>query len=876
MLFPRLSWEIQSEERNVMQVAYRITAASSAQSLQEGTALLWDSGKQNSARSIHIEYGGTVPASRQRIYWQVQVWDNHGNRTTSLEPAWWEMGLLNSDEWKARWITQPWKDHLEKSSPCPYLRKSFHILQPVRSARVYVTCLGLYELELNGKKVGDDLFTPGWTNYHKRLQYQVYDVTDQLHEGENAIGAILGDGWYRGHMGWWENNRNTYGQHLGLLLQLEICYRNGDVLTVVSDPSWKASTGPILKSDIYHGETYDARLDVPEWTDSEFDDSEWKPVRAFDYSKTTLIASTGEKVRKIKEIQPVDFLVTPKGEQVFDLGQNMVGRVRLKVKGNSGDRIVLKFAEVLDQNGNFYTDNLRKSECTDTYILIGIGEEIYEPRFTFHGFRYVRVEGYPGDLTKDSVTGIVIHSDMTQSGSFECSDPLVTRLQQNIQWGQRGNFLDVPTDCPQRDERLGWTGDAQVFAPTASFNFNTASFFTKWLKDLASEQRDDGSVPWVVPNIVADGGGTGWSDGFGSTGWADAAVIIPWTMYQSYGDEGILKQQYNSMKAWVDYMKHQAGGRCVFDSGFHFGDWLAFSDYLSYHHNAPDYGFAGANTDKSLIATAYFYHSTCIVQKVAEIMGHSEDAENLSVLAARIKDAWCREFMTESGRLVSGTQTAYALALVFGLVPEDKIPLIARQLAEDVRHFGHLTTGFLGTPVLTRALSDFGYPELAYQLLMNTRYPSWLYPVTLGATTIWERWDGIKPDGSFQTDGMNSFNHYAYGAIGEWLYSYVAGLAIDAKEPGYGHILVQPHPGGGLTSASACLHSMYGKIQSSWKIVGDRFHLLVVVPPNTRATVTLPETNPETIRENGCPLKESATIVELGSGQYPFECLWEK
>ncbi len=884
-MVPRLSWEIVSDERDVIQTAYRIIAASSLQNIKNEKDLLWDSEKQATDQSIHIEYQGPKLLSRQRIYWQVQVWDNHENVTVSSEDAWWEMGLLDSSEWNAEWISQPWENNLEESSPCPYFRKSFKVTEKIRSARIYTTCLGLYELQMNGSKVGNEVFSPGWTSYCKRLQYQVYDVTNQLHEGENAIGFILGDGWYRGHLGWWEKNRNTYGEILGMLLQLEIQYEDGEILTIISDDSWKASTGPILTSDIYNGETCDARLEKPGWSSSEFDDSKWETVKTFEHSKSILIASAGDKIRKVKEIKPVEYFVTPKGEKVFDLGQNIVGWVRLKVKGKSGDQVQLKFAEVLDQEGNFYTENLRNIKCTDTYILNGSGEEVYEPRFTFHGFRYVQVDGYPGELTLESVTGIVVHSDMKPIGSFACSDPLINQLQQNIQWGQRGNFLDVPTDCPQRDERLGWTGDAQVFAPTASFNFNTASFFKKWLKDLEVDQREDGSVPWVVPNVIEDGGGTGWSDGFGATGWADAAVIIPWTVYQYYGDKRILEEQYDSMKAWVDYMRHHAGESYIFDYGFHFGDWLSFAEYMSYHYNAPDYGYAGAHTDKSLLATAYFYHSTRILKQSAEIIGCQEDAVALSNLLPKIKKAWNREFMTASGRLVSSTQTAYSIALAFDLVPDDKKEIVAKRLADDVKHFGHLTTGFLGTPVLNHALSDHGYSDIAWQLLLNKRYPSWLYPITEGATTIWERWDGIRPDGSFQTVGMNSFNHYAYGAIGEWLYSFVAGIKIDESRPGYQHSLIQPQPGGGLTNACASIHSVFGLLESSWKITEKQFHLQITIPSNTSATVTLPNASLNDIQESGQSLncvdgihhsyqEGEAVVLELGSGNYHLAYQW--
>ena len=864
--------------KGLKQKAYCIKAALSPDSLQAEDNLLWNTGKVYSDQSIHIPYEGQELNSGQRVYWQVRVWDNHGNESVSA-PACWEMGLLSIAEWQAQWITPAGENVLDRSTPCPYFRKSFHLETPVDSARLYVSALGVFEVELNGEKVGDEVLAPGWTNYHQRLQYRVYDVTSNLTSGENVIGSLVGDGWFRGHFGWWDNNRNAYGDHLGLMVQMVIIYQDGTVETILSDDTWKTATGPVLASDIYNGETYDARLEMPGWSSGGFDDSKWASARLLDYPKTTLINTEGEEIRRIQELSPKAIFTTPKGEMVVDLGQNMVGWVRLRAKGESGDQVTLRFAEVLDQEGNFYTDNLRNIECTDRYILKGGDEEVYEPRFTFHGFRYVMVEGYPGVLSKESITGIVVHSDMECIGSFECSDPLINQLQSNIQWGQKGNFLDIPTDCPQRDERLGWTGDAQVFAPTASFNYNTARFFTKWLRDLSSEQRTDGSVPWVVPNNIKDGGGTGWSDGFGATGWADAAVIIPWTVYQSYGDLRILEEQYISMKAWVEYMRGHAADRYIFDYGFHFGDWLSFAEYESYNYNAPDYGFAGAHTDKALIATAYFYYSTGLVLKTAELLGHEEDVVELTNLLPKIKDAWNEEFMTRTGRLVSGTQTAYAIGLVFDIVSEDMKTIISERLSDDVRYFGHLTTGFLGTPLLNYALSDTGSLELAYMLLNNKRYPSWLYPVTQGATTIWERWDGIRPDGSFQTTGMNSFNHYAYGAIGEWLYSRVAGLRIDPVRPGYRHIIFYPQPGGGLSFARTSIHTMYGRASAAWKLHEDRLTYDIEIPGNCTGTVVIPGKRPNEVLVDHLPLISCPDVthhsigadcvrIEFGSGRY--------
>ncbi len=627
--------------------------------------------------------------------------------------------------------------------------------------------MGLYELSINGHKVGDEYFTPGWTSYQKRLQYQVFDVSNLLVEGENAIGAILGDGWYRGYLVW-QGNKNLYGEKIALLAQLKITYADGSEEWIVSDSTWKSSTGAILQSDIYNGETYDARLETTGWDKPGFNDSAWQPIETIAPPVAPLVASEGSPVRITQVLRPIEKIITPKGELVFDMGQNFVGWVQFSLTGKAGEQITIDHAEVLDQDGNFYTANLRAAKAQDTYIFKGAGLETWHPRFTFHGFRYIRISHYSGEIEIDNMEGHVVHTDMEKTGDFTCSDPMINQLQQNIDWGLRGNFLDVPTDCPQRDERLGWTGDAQVFASTAVFIRHTAPFYTKWMKDLALEQRTNGSVPWVVPNVVKDGGGTGWSDGFGATGWADAALVIPWEVYQAYGDTRILESQYESMRGWVEYMIRHSGDRYIFDFGFHFGDWLSFAEYMSYHYNAPDYGYAGAYTEKELVATAYFYYSTTLMMKIANILGKQDDAERYAAILPKIKKAFQREFITETGRITSNSQTAYTLALSFGLYDETLHTNGAERLANDVNHFEHLTTGFLGTPLLCKALSDNGYADLAYMLLFNKRYPSWLYPITKGATTIWERWDGIKPDGSFQTVGMNSFNHYAFGqsAIG--------------------------------------------------------------------------------------------------------------
>jgi alpha-L-rhamnosidase len=859
---PHLSWQIQSDGENVKQLAYEIRVADLPQNLNKKNHLIWTSEKVESDCSVHVEYGGSELKSMQRVYWQVRVWDNLNNVSDWSEPAFWETGILDADLWNASWITVKNEIDGKGKWPAQYYRKEFSLKKKIKSARIYATSLGLYQLFLNGEKVGNQYFTPGWTSFHKRLQYQTYDVTKML-QTENAFGAILADGWYRGKIGYIEPH-SYYGNQLALLLQLNVEYTDGTSEIIVTDTNWKFSSGPILQSNIYDGELYDARLEMDEWCSPGFDEKSWKNAVLFDYPKDKLVASNGLPVRAIEEIKPVKLIRTPAGETVLDMGQNMVGWLRIKVKGNTGDVIKIRFAEILGPDGNFYTANLRSALATNTYTLKSDSTETYEPYFTFFGFRFVKLEGISEPVDLNNFTGVVVHSEMEPTGAFSCSDALINKLQSNILWGQKDNFLDVPTDCPQRDERLGWTGDAQVFSMTAAFNFDVAAFYTKWAKDIAADQLPNGKVTDVVPDVLRGDGG--------STAWSDVAVVIPWTVYQAYGDKRILEEQYASMKAWVEYMKTRAGDDNLWDGDNHYGDHLAFGS------NRNDY--KGATTEKDLIATAYYYYSTTILGKVAEILDNKTDAQKYKMLAPQIKKAFNDEFVTPNGRLVSHTQTAYALALSFGLLPENLIDKAAGYLAKDVEKFGHLTTGFVGTPLLCSTLSAIGRDDLAFMLLTRKEYPSWLYPVTKGATTIWERWDGIKPDGTFQDTTMNSFNHYAYGAIGEWLYSYVAGIKMDEKNPGYKHFFLEPHPGGGLTNASSSLKTLYGVIQSDWKIEGNTTYYSCTVPPNTTATVcfdnaiseeVLYKNQPLTKAENLKILNEKGTLkIEIGSGKYSF------
>lgn len=864
---PRFSWRLQSSERGTVQSAYQLQVAATAPALAAGE-FLWDSGRVASSQSVHVVYGGAALRSGQRCHWRVRTWNQVDQPSAWSEPAFWEMGLLQPADWEAAWITPAADEDRTKSNPAPMLRKTFTVEGAVREARLYITSLGLYEAELNGRRIGDEVLTPGWTSYEKRLQYQTYDVTAALQPGVNALGATLGNGWYRGPLTW-DLRRNEYGDRVALLAQLRITYADGRVQTVSTDTSWKTSTGPILLSEIYAGEHYDARREQPGWSTPEFDDQAWTGVRVLEHRKDILIAPAGPAVRRIEEIKPVALLHTPGGDTVVDFGQNMVGWVRLKVRGPAGTKVTLRHAEILDKAGNFYTTNLRNAAQRIEYTLRGGEEETFEPHFTFQGFRYVAVQGYPGELALDRLTGVVVHSDMPRTGQWTSSHPLLNQLQHNIVWGQKGNFVDVPTDCPQRDERLGWTGDAQVFVRTAAFNLDVAAFFTKWLRDVAADQQANGAVPFVVPDVLSRQKPTD-----GSSGWGDAATIVPWTIYLVYGDRRILETQYPSMKAWVEYARSCAKDD-LWNSGWHFGDWL------SYATTSPDY--PGATTGKDLIATAFYAHSANLLAKAAAVLGKTEDARTYAALSERVKVAFNREFVTPSGRVGEATQTAYVLALAFDLLPETMRAEAAGRLAADVKRFGnHLTTGFLGTPYLCRVLSDHGHLDTAYALLNQETYPSWLYPVKQGATTIWERWDGVKPDGSFQDAGMNSYNHYAYGAIGDWMYSVVAGIDLDPAEPGYKHVLIQPRPGGNLTEVNAQFETYYGEVASGWKRSANSFELSVRVPPNTHATVRLPGAKAATaVQENGQAIADIAGVVrsspdgddlvlELGSGDYRF------
>jgi len=811
---PRISWWIETATQNWQQAGYEIDCSCA------------QTGRAESSQSVLVEWPFAPLQSRQQVSLRVRVWGTDGSVSAWSESAHIEVGLLKPEDWSASFITPDWVEDTSRSNPAPYLRREFELRAGIDSARLYISALGVYEAELNGKVIGDQVLAPGWTVYDQHLRYQTFDVTEMLQPGRNAIGAILADGWFRGRIGFGGGKRNIYGEQLALLAQLEIQYADGSSERIASDDSqaWRATHGAILMSSIYDGEIHDARLEPAGWSEAGFNDDAWQAVRKLKWDMNTLFAPLGPPVRRIETLKPVTITQSPSGKTILDFGQNLVGRLSLRVQGPAGQTVTLRHAEVLE-NGELCTRPLRMAEATDRYTLRGGDVESWQPRFTFHGFRYAEVTGWPGELRPEDICAVVLHSDMQRNGWFECSDPLLNRLHENVLWSMRGNFLDVPTDCPQRDERLGWTGDLQVFSPTASYLFDVSGFLQSWLKDLEADQRKlGGAVPHVIPNILGNNSG--------ATAWADAATVVPWVLYQRFGDARILADQFESMRAWVDYIAALVGERFLWDSGFQYGDWLDPS--------APPDKPWQARTDKAIIATAYFAHSAHLVAQAAQVLGRTDENKQYSALCEKAKTAFAREYVTPAGRLMCDAETAYAVALAFDLLPNaEQRQHAGDRLAQLVNDSGyHIRTGFVGTPLICDALCNAGHYLTAYRLLTQRECPSWLYPVTMGATTIWERWDSMLPDGSINPGEMTSFNHYALGAVADWMQRVIGGLT--PAEPGYRRMEIHPRPGGGLTHCQARHLSPYGPVECAWKIKDGKINLDVIIPPNTSARITLP------------------------------------
>jgi alpha-L-rhamnosidase len=766
--------------------------------------------------------------SRERARVRVRVWTRGGESPSQWsEPAWAEAALLEPGDWVAQPVGGAWPQEGTTDRRAARIRREFEVDRPVAAARLYATAHGVYEAEINGARVGDDALSPGWTVYGQRLKYRTYNVTSLVVPGRNAIGAWLGDGWYRGRLGFNGGTRDIYGTDQSWLAQLEIRHEDGSVTTIATDGSWRSAPGPIIMSGLYDGEVHDARLDDPGWSRTGGNDG-WMPVAVRDRDPATLEPDSTPPVRCTQEVTPVSVTRRDDGAYLLDYGQNLVGRLAITVAGAPGRRVTLRHAEeVID--GELATAPLRQACATDEYILRGGGTERWEPRFTIHGFRYATITGWPGELLAESAIARVYHTDMPRMGEFTCSDPLVQRLHDNVRWSVRGNLVAIPTDCPARDERLGWTGDVQVFAPTALFLYGCTALLDSWLVDVGLEQLPDGTVPWYVPVVP---GAPMWTPIQPGAAWGDAAALTPVALYQETGDVELLRRHYRAARSWVDLVARLAGPSRLWDTGLQLGDWL--------DPTAPADDPAAGATDRYLIATAYFAWSARHVSLAARVLGKVAQAEAYRNLAEEVALAFRGRYLMESGRLTSDSQTAYAVAITFGLLGSD---VLVRQagdrLAELVRDNGYrIGTGFVGTPLICDTLTATGHVDDAYRLLMQTECPSWLYPVTRGATTVWERWDSVRPDGTLNPDGMTSFNHIALGSVADWLHRVVAGLAPAA--PGYRKILFRPRPGGGLTSASASHETPWGRASICWEISAGQLHVVMTVPPNCSATADLP------------------------------------
>lgn len=769
----------------------------------------------------------------------------------------WTAAGLNDKIWEDATVVGPFGcgpwSHITGRKPARYLRHEFSLARPIRKATVYVTALGIYQLSINGQRVGKDYFTPGWTDYSKRVYYSTYDVTGLLKEGDNAIGAILAGGWYAGR-GALDIICQRYGDTPALRAQLYVDYTDGTTEIFATDKSWKAAQGPIRAADFFMGETYDACQAMAGWDKTGFRAAGWRPVEALTVKGVQVQAYPHEAVRQIAEVTPIGITEPQKEKYVFNFGQNFTGFARLKVKGPKGCKVTLRFAERLNPDGTIYTTNLRDAASTDVYICRGEGEETWAPQFTYHGFQYVELSGYPGKPGKEALTGLALSSDTPVVGSFECSDKMVNQLYSNICRTQRSNFMDIPTDCPQRDERFGWMGDAQIYIRTASFITDVAAFFTKWTVDVDDAQFPDGSFSNVSPTFNFIGSGV--------AAWGDAGVICPWTVYQVYGDKRILERHYAAMARWIEYCKKNSKNLVRPDDGF--GDWVSIQ----------------ADTPKDVLGTAYFAYSTDLMSRIAEVLGKQEDAARYHKLFGQITEAFNKAFVAKDGRIKGDTQTVYVLALAYNLLPKEKRPLATRFLVDNIQAKGwRLSTGFIGTKDLMTVLSQIGRTDVAYRLLHSEAFPSWGFSIKHGATSIWEHWDGWTPEKGFCDPTMNSFAHYSFGAVGEWMFETVGG--IDMDRAGYKHLIIRPQPGGKISSARASYQSIRGPVATDWKLKGKQFDLNVTIPPNTTARVFILAKRAEDITESGKPiarckdakfikLDKGAAVFEVGSGSYAF------
>ena len=889
---PRLSWILESDKRGARQTAYQILVASSPGQLAKDQGDVWDSGKVASPETFNIDYAGSPLVSEQRCLWKVRIWDGEGKPSAWSASASWSMGLLTSEEWQGQWIgwDAPRADaeaarpadakEVKKDSlflpPPVQVRTGFHVDKEIKRATLHAAALGLTEIYLNGRRVSDDYFTSGWTDYHKRVYARSYDVTGMVRTGDNALAAVIADGWFSGHV---LNARDVYGKKPRVKAQLHLEYADGSSAVVATGPAWKAAVGALTEADFLMGETYNSQAETVKWCEPGFDDHTWAGVSVGSLINPMIEAHPGEPVRAIAEFKANSISEPKPSIYILDLGQNFAGVGRLTIKGAPGQKVTMRYGERLNPDGTLYTGNLRDARVTDTYTCRGGGEsEIWQPRFTYHGFRFIEVSGLTQKPSTDTVVGVALSTDMAEVGSFTCSDPMLNQLRNAIYWTLRSNYMDVPTDCPQRSERLGWTADAMISMRAAIFNTDVQAFFTKWLVDIADAQTKSGQFPPAAPARVGI---------FNSPGWEDAGVICPWTIYEAYGDRRALELAYPGMVRFIDYCEKRFGPGLVPPADLQImDDWLNVS----------------ADTPKDVFCLAYFAHSTQLMEKAAGALGKPEDAARFHALSGRIKEAFNREYVSDDGRikggelkagakaptragdgvvedsrLKGGLQTRYVMAIAFDLLDSAKQKLAGDHLVKAIEERDwHLSTGIHGTKELMNALTKTGRNDVAFRLLHNDTYPSWGFFLKSGGTTIWERWNGSLPEAN---PSMNSFNHCAFGAVYQWMVENIGGIRSDG--PAYGKIIIAPQIDPKLTHAETRYDSIRGRIETRWRTHDGQLTLGVSIPPNTTATVLVPAAESSVVTEGGQPAGKASgvkflrnepgvAVFAVQSGNYEF------
>lgn len=885
---PRFSWELQSGSRNQKQTAYQILVASSLEKLNNENADLWNTQKTISSETFHIEYAGKKLESRQKAFWKVRAWDANNIAGEWSEAAHFEMTLLNKSDWNAEWIgydlSQLGKGKVYHLPPSPYIRKTIKLRDEIKEARLYVTALGLYEFSINGSKVGNAMLTPGWTDYDKRIYYQTYDVTNLVHEGKNAMGALLSYGWYAGYVGYalltkQPKVRAFYGEVPKLLAQLEITYANGETARFVTDKTWKAKQSAIVESDLLNGESYDAREEIADWNTAYLNDETWDNVQCYENTTAMLQVHPGNKVVVTDTIAAKEISVRPDNKYIFNMGQNFAGIVKLKVKGRNGQKIVLRYGEMLHPDGSLMTENLRMARATDTYICKGLPTtEEWTPRFTFHGFQYVEISGLDYKPGLNAITGLALSSDNPTSGSFECDNAMLNQLYSNIVWTQKANFIDIPTDCPQRDERLGWTGDAQIYISSAIMNNDVAGFFTKWITDLNDAQWEYGAYPNFAPKPYFRAGMDY------SPGWMEAGIICPYHIFKAYGDKRLIETAWPNMTRFMDFHAKQSAGKFMYpEASFeNIRPKGGFSDWLS----------VGTKTSPDLLASMYYGYCANLMAQMAEGINKPDEAAKYRALFESIKTSTLKHYLSNTNTFtcnntaygdgtgyVDGelgftghTQTAYANAIYMDFLNDAQKADAGKNLKALIEENGNkLTTGFLGVKPLLPALSFTNNTQTAYTLLLNKNYPSWGFEIENGATSVWERWNSYTKENGFMA-GMNSFSHYSFGAVYEWIFNTMAGI----KNTGiaYNHITIAPELDPRLSRAKVNYRTMHGNISVEWISKGDTIAANITIPVNTTALIKLPATKNQEIYEANKRIKttrnNNVLFFEIGSGTYNF------